>query len=175
VEIRESSLIRGVKQVRLEAHEDARGKFVETFRKEWFPERAWGAVQVNQGFSRAGVLRGLHYHLKQIDYWWPTSGRLRVGLYDLRRASPTRGAREVFDLDAVVPVGVFIPVGVAHGYLALSEAVLSYVVDEYFDGKDEYGVAWNDPEIAIDWGITDPVLSPRDASNPRLGDPRIQV
>jgi len=164
VEIQESSVIRGVKQVRLETHGDARGRFMETFRKEWFPERDWGSVQVNLSTSQGGVLRGLHYHFHQIDYWFPVSGRIRAGLFDLRRGSPTEGAKDVFELEA--GTGLFIPVGVAHGYVTLTESVLAYIVDEYFDGSDELGVAWNDPAIGMPWQTQDPVLSGRDRNNP---------
>jgi dTDP-4-dehydrorhamnose 3,5-epimerase len=65
---------------------------------------------------------------------------------------------------------VYVPEGVAHGFLALTDAVLTYVVDNYFDGTDEFGVAWDDPDIAMPWGTTSPFLSPRDRSNPRLRD-----
>jgi len=166
VEIQESSLIRGVKHVRLDTHGDTRGRFTETFRKEWFPERDWGSVQVNLSSSQAGVLRGLHYHFHQVDYWFPVSGQIRAGLFDLRRGSPTEGAWETLVLDAETPAGVFIPVGVAHGYVTLSQSVLAYIVDEYFDGSDELGVAWDDPEIGMPWGTKDPVLSGRDRNNP---------
>jgi len=110
------------------------------------------------------VLRGLHYHFHQIDYWFPVSGRIRAGLFDLRRGSPTEGAKDVFELEA--GTGLFIPVGVAHGYVTLTESVLAYIVDEYFDGSDELGVAWNDPAIGMPWQTQDPVLSGRDRNNP---------
>lgn len=167
-EIRESNRIAGVRFVHLVEHADERGRFVETFRREWFPERGWTSVQGNRSDSRRGVLRGLHFHHRQIDYWYPLSGRIRVGLYDLRRSSPTRGAGEILDVGADRPVGIFIPVGVAHGFLALEDAVLTYVVDNYYDASDELGVAWNDPDVGLDWGIREPLLSPRDARNPRL-------
>lgn len=170
VEIRESALIRGVKHVHWDVHGDDRGRFAEVFRREWFPERTWGEVQVNLSTSRPGILRGLHYHRKQIDYWWPVSGRIRVGLCDLRRGSPTEGARECFDLDASEHRGLYIPVGVGHGYLTLTDVVLAYVVDVYFDGSDEFGVAWNDPGVGMPWNLADPVLSARDRGNPRLAD-----
>jgi len=168
VEIHESAHIRGVKHVRLDAHGDPRGRFLETFRKEWFPERDWSTVQVNLATSAGGVLRGLHYHLRQVDYWFPVSGRIRVGLYDLRRGSPTQGGRELFELDAATPTGLYIPIGVAHGYYTLTESILTYLVDTYFDGSDERGVAWDDPDIAMPWEVRDPVLSARDLGNPRL-------
>jgi dTDP-4-dehydrorhamnose 3,5-epimerase len=67
-------------------------------------------------------------------------------------------------------VGLFIPIGVAHGFLALVNSTLTYLVNEYYDGADELGVAWNDPDLGLDWGIEEPVLSPRDLRNPRLRD-----
>ena len=170
VEIRESSAIKDVKTVPLAVFEDERGAFQETFRKEWFPEREWSDVQSNRSVSRKGVLRGLHYHLHQVDYWYPVSGQIRVGLYDLRRGSPTRGAREVLEMTADEPFGLFVPVGVAHGFLAVTDASLAYLVDNYYDGSDEHGIAWNDPEIGIDWGVKDPILSPRDLGNPLLAN-----
>jgi dTDP-4-dehydrorhamnose 3,5-epimerase len=170
IEIRESSTIIGVKTVPLAVVQDERGTFQETFRKEWFPEREWKNVQSNRSVSKKGVLRGLHYHRNQVDYWYPISGRIRVGLYDLRRGSSTRGAIEVLEMTADDPVGLFVPVGVAHGFLALTDASLAYLVDNYYDGSDEHGVAWDDPEIGIEWRVEDPIVSPRDLANPLLCD-----
>jgi dTDP-4-dehydrorhamnose 3,5-epimerase len=169
-EIVESQCIAGVKVVRLQSFQDDRGRFVETFRKSWFPERTWENFQSNRSDSRAGVLRGLHYHFHQIDYWCLVRGRIRVGLADLRRDSPTFGQSEVVELDADDPRGVFIPSGVAHGFYALTDATLTYIVDNYYDNSDELGVAWDDPDLAVPWGATAPALSPRDLSNPRLRD-----
>jgi dTDP-4-dehydrorhamnose 3,5-epimerase len=166
--ILEPTAIRGVTVVRLIAHPDTRGRFLETFRKSWFPGREWGDVQSNLSESKAGVLRGLHYHVRQVDYWIPVRGRVRAGLFDLRRSSPTRGERLVVDMNATEPTGLFIPPGVAHGFLALTDLVLTYLVDAYHDGTDELGVAWDDPEIAIPWDAARPILSPRDETNPRL-------
>ncbi len=63
--------------------------------------------------------------------------------------------------------GVYIPPGVAHGFAALSDVTITYLVDSYYNPDDELGVAWDDPEIAADWGVADPVLSARDSENPR--------
>ena len=60
--------------------------------------------------------------------------------------------------------------GVAHGFVTLTDAILIYIVDNYYNGSDEYGVAWNDPEIAVPWGVESPIVSPRDAKNPLLKD-----
>lgn len=168
-EIIESSTIPGVKFAILRAFADERGRFVETFRKEWFPERTWERVQSNRSDSRAGVLRGLHFHRQQVDYWYCPAGRVRVALADLRPDSPGYLKTEIVEIGDDNQMGVFIPVGVAHGFVALTDATLTYIVDNYYDGADEHGVAWDDPTLAIDWGVTEPLLSPRDRGNRRLG------
>lgn len=172
LDITESALIHGVKFVNLRAHADARGFFVETFRQSWFPERTWDIVQMNRNFSKAGVLRGLHYHHKQVDYWCVMQGEMRVGLADLRPSSPTFKASQTIEIGDANQTGVFIPVGVAHGFLSLTDSILIYVVDNYYNGDDELGVAWDDPELAVPWGIDNPLLSPRDQENARLQDIR---
>lgn len=164
--IRELTQIAGVKVVDLKLFGDDRGRFIETFRTEWFPERSWGQVQSNRSDSIAGVLRGLHYHFHQVDYWYVLQGHIRIGLADLRRSSPTHGASVVLDVDGAVPQGIFIPSGVAHGYFALTDATIVYVVDQFYNGHDEMGVAWNDPDLAVPWGIVSPLLSNRDQQNP---------
>jgi dTDP-4-dehydrorhamnose 3,5-epimerase len=97
-------------------------------------------------------------------------GKIRVGLADLRPTSPTYRAVEIIDIDAATPSGLFIPVGVAHGFYAQSAATLLYLVDNYYNGSDELGVAWNDPALAIPWGIDNPLISERDVRNPALAD-----
>jgi dTDP-4-dehydrorhamnose 3,5-epimerase len=169
-EISESSVIAGLKFARLQVRADDRGRFVETFRKEWFPERSWDMIQTNCSCSQANVLRGLHYHYRQVDYWSVARGMIRVAVVDLRRSSPSYGASQLVEIGDENPVGLFIPVGIAHGFLALSDAILTYVVDNYYNGNDEYGVLWNDPALGIDWGVSDPRLSDRDLRNPLLRD-----
>lgn len=161
------SSIDDVQLVRLSTAADSRGRFTEIFRKEWFLQRSWQNIQMNRSESQAGVLRGLHYHFHQVDYWYLLAGSIRVGLVDLRPSSPTFRASSSWVLHAEDNAGIFIPVGVAHGFHALTNVTLLYVVDNYYDGADEYGLAWNDPELAPDWEITEhPTLSARDAANP---------
>ncbi len=163
--------IPGVLTVQLQPFADDRGRFVELFRKEWFPQRAWHNVQSNRSESRAGVLRGLHYHFNQVDYWYVVEGRIRVGLADLRRSSPTFRQTATIDIDAADQRGLYIPVGVAHGFLALTDVTLVYIVDNYYDGADEFGLAWNDPDVAVAWNAeSEPILSPRDMANPFFKD-----
>ncbi|MCB9151475.1 MAG: dTDP-4-dehydrorhamnose 3,5-epimerase family protein [Caldilineaceae bacterium] len=169
-EITSSTKIAGVKFVALRAFADERGFFMETFRKEWFPERSWDIVQTNRNFSKAGVLRGLHYHHHQVDYWCVMAGTMRVGLADLRPSSTTFKATETIEIGDDNPVGIFIPVGVAHGFLSLTDSVLAYLVDNYYNGADELGVAWNDPALGVNWGVENPIISERDLLNPRLAE-----
>jgi dTDP-4-dehydrorhamnose 3,5-epimerase len=167
-EIIASANIQGVYHVRLGVYEDERGRFLETFRKSWFPQRNWGNVQVNRSESRAGVLRGLHYHFRQVDYWHVLRGSLRAGLVDVRPDSPTFKHTEIVPMSGAVGEGLFIPCGVAHGFVALTDVLMTYVVDNYYDPGDEHGIAWNDPDLALEWGVVQPVLSGRDRQNPRL-------
>ena len=167
-EITDSDKIRGAQIVQLTAYPDQRGRFVETFRKEWFPQREFGSIQMNVSYSTAGVVRGLHYHHRQIDYWYLVSGRIRLGLCDLRPSSPTHRATQTLDLDSDNPMGIYIPIGVAHGFLSLTDIVLTYLVDNYYDSTDENAVAWNDPDIGIDWGAEAPTVSERDSTSPLL-------
>jgi len=169
-EIKESPIIKDVQIVTLQAFGDARGRFMEMFRKEWFPQRSWNNLQTNRSDSQAGVLRGLHYHFHQVDYWYVAAGQIRAGLVDLRPNSPTYKANQTIDMSADNPMGLFIPVGVAHGFVALTSITLMYVVDNYYTGGDEFGVAWNDPEVGPAWGVTDPIVSARDVNNPFLRD-----
>lgn len=157
--------IEGVRTIDLCCYPDPRGSFRELFRREWLPDLFDDQFQVNCSISHRGVLRGLHYHLRQTDLWIPVSGLLRTGLVDARRDSPTFGASVVLEMGAENPFGLLIPPGVAHGYLALTELTLAYVVDRYYDASDEHGIAWNDPGPALDWGVDDPVLSERDRDN----------
>lgn len=167
--VREHEQIAGLYTVAIRAFDDERGRFMETFRNEWFPQVDWSRIQTNRSDSRAGVLRGLHYHHHQVDYWYVPQGIVRVGLADLRPSSPTYRATATLEIGGDQNVGVFIPIGVAHGFVALTDAVLTYIVNQYYDGgRDENGVAWDDPDVGVPWGVRDPLLSPRDLQNPRL-------
>lgn len=168
VKITESALIRDVLHVEPDVYGDARGRFVETYRRSWFP-LGREMVQANRSEKSANSVVGLHYHLHQADYWYVTRGDARVVLHDLRLGSPTEGVTEVCELGEDEH-GIFIPPGVAHGFGALSDLTLIYLVDSYYNPNDELGVAWDDPTIAADWGVVDPVLSNRDLRNPGRED-----
>ncbi len=168
--VQQSDRIAGVFIVHLRSYTDERGRFMETFRREWFPWVDWTQMQSNRSDSQAGVLRGLHFHRHQSDYWIVMRGRIRVGMADLRRSSPTFMATICMELDQDSQLGLLIPPGVAHGFLALTDTTLTYIVNRYYDSGDELGVAWDDPQIGLPWGIAQPVLSGRDAHNRPLAE-----
>jgi dTDP-4-dehydrorhamnose 3,5-epimerase len=167
--IQESDTIVGVCIVEPDVHGDERGRFIETYRRSWFP-LGREMVQGNRSDKSEGTVVGLHYHLHQADNWLVPRGTARVVLHDLREGSPTDGATLVVDIGEADSRGVFIPPGVAHGFAALSDMMITYMVDGYYNPDDELGVAWDDPAIGADWGVTEPILSARDQANPRRSD-----
>lgn len=162
--------ITGVYVVPLTSHPDNRGSFTEDYRREWVPGMR-EMVQGNISVSRANVLRGLHFHRAQADWWTFYTGAAVVGLYDLRKGSPTEGKKAEVRIDTAEGLkSLYIPKGVAHGFYARSDVILRYMVDEYYTGEDEFGIAWDDPDAAIEWGAREPILSQRDRSNPSLSE-----
>jgi dTDP-4-dehydrorhamnose 3,5-epimerase len=113
------------------------------------------------------VLRGLHYHVKQTDLFYVVKGVAQIGLVDLRtrRDPPTSASVELSDAQ---PATLLIPNGIAHGFLALTDVDLVYLVTREYDPGDEQGIAWDDPKLSIGWKIDAPLVSDRDASNPEL-------
>ncbi len=169
MKVTESDVIAGVYLVEPAIHGDQRGMFIETYRREWFPNGR-EMIQANRANRQQGAIVGLHYHMHQADYWYVPFGTARVVLHDLRSGGPTDGATVSLDLSGENHHGLFIPPGLAHGFAAQTDMVITYLVDGYYNPADELGVAWNDPAIAGDWGVTDPVLSERDKSNPLRAD-----
>jgi len=169
----------GVQWGKLTVHADERGAFREIWRRSTYPEldeRSTGLrdaafVQANISTSAAGVLRGMHYHRRQLDHWVVVSGHAFVALADVR--APATGATTVETRELGPDETVSIPTGVAHGFLALEPLQLLYLVTNEYDGSDELGFAWDDPEVGIRWpSVADrePTLSDRDRHNPRLRD-----
>ena len=147
-----------------EVYGDNRGFFLEIFREDLLGTRF---VQANHSHSGRGILRGLHYHRRQADAWYVIAGEAQAMLADLRSPSPSPAVVSV-DLVAGSPQVLYIPPGVAHGFLATTDVDLVYWVTEYYDASDEFGVAWDDPTLAAPWRTADPILSERDRGNPRL-------
>lgn len=182
------STLAGVRFGSVVRHADARGSFRELWRASAFPAltpKETGApagsepqfVQANVSTSVAGVLRGLHYHRRQLDYWVVSSGRALVALVDVRPLTDGTGDRALVETrELAADDWVVIPAGVAHGFLAIEPLELLYLVTNEFDGADELGFAWDDPAVGVPWpavsGTPDgrPILSDRDRSNPSLAD-----
>jgi len=154
---------------------DARGYFLETFHADRY--RAAGLpvdfVQDNHSHSSTGVLRGLHYQLRhpQGKLVRVVTGRVYDVAVDIRRGSPRFGQWTGIELSSDNHRQLYVPPGFAHGFCVLSETVdfLYKCTDVYVPG-DEYGIAWNDPELGIDWPVVDYVLSDKDRVLPRLRD-----
>jgi dTDP-4-dehydrorhamnose 3,5-epimerase len=163
--VTESPVIGDVMIVVPDVFGDERGRFIETYRRSWFP-LGREMVQANRSDRQQGAVVGLHYHFHQSDYWYVTRGRARVVLHDLRLGSPTAGATLALEIGEHDDRGVFIPPGVGHGFAALTDLTLTYLVDSYYNPADELGVAFDDPELGADWGVTNPVESARDRANP---------
>ena len=157
--------IDGVYVVQPTLHGDERGLFIETYRRQWFPHSR-EMIQSNRSNKQSGALVGLHYHLHQADYWYVPMGTARVVLHDLREGGPTDGNTACFDISGENHWGVYIPPGVAHGFSAVTDVVMTYLVDGYYNPADELGVAWDDEQIGADWVVSNPIVSARDQTNP---------
>jgi dTDP-4-dehydrorhamnose 3,5-epimerase len=154
---------------------DLRGFLLESFHDKRYREAGIDAtfVQDNESRSRRWALRGLHF---QHDY--PQGKLVRVlrgEVYDvavdIRHGSPTFGQWEGVVLDDKRHCQIYIPVGFAHGFCVLSEeADLAYKCTDYYHPEDQRGIAWDDPDIGIDWPLSEPHLSEKDHHYPRLSE-----
>jgi dTDP-4-dehydrorhamnose 3,5-epimerase len=146
----------GLERLPLRRFEDERGWFCELRRDSLLPK---ATLQTNVSFSRAGVVRGLHYHERQDDLFVCLSGTARIVVLD-------RETGEVFseDIGDDNPVGIWIPGHHAHGFEALTDLLFCYHVTAEYDpaDPDEYGIPWNDPRVAHLWSTKTPTLSQRD-------------
>ncbi len=151
---------------------DERGHLFEAYSERALREAGLDCpcVQVNHAFSRAGVLRGLHYQLRtpQAKLVRALSGRILDVAVDLRRGSPTFGRWAAAELSAANRRQLFVPPGFAHAFCALEDAEVLYVLSAPYAPEDERGVAWDDPELAVAWPVSAPILSAKDARLPRL-------
>jgi dTDP-4-dehydrorhamnose 3,5-epimerase len=150
----------GVQVQPLRPHADARGVFTELFRAEW--PTGISPVQWNAVHSEAGVLRGVHVHTRHSDYLTVVTGTMLLGLYDLRRDSPTSGVSAMLTLGEGSHHGVTLPPGVCHGFYFPVPAMTIYAVSHYWDQADELGCRFDDPELGLSWPTATPLLSDRD-------------
>jgi len=145
-------MIEGVMIKKLVTHADDRGFFREIIRStdDLFKE-GFGQLSVAQ--MRLGVVKAWHIHKKQVDWWYVSSGLLRVALYDTREDSPTfKKTMEILLGDGQPAQVLRIPVGVAHGYKCLTEtALIIYVTSKVYDGTDEGRIPYDGAQIGYDW------------------------
>ncbi|MDX2174916.1 MAG: dTDP-4-dehydrorhamnose 3,5-epimerase [Candidatus Sumerlaeia bacterium] len=157
--------------------EDERGFFLETYRKDQLLAAgiAVDFVQDNHSKSRKGTVRGLHYQTSpgQAKLIRCTKGAIWDIAVDIRPDSETFGKWVGVELSENNKQLIYIPIGFAHGFAVLSdEAEVQYKCSNYYDGATEAGIAWNDPEVAVDWKVSAPILSVRDQNNPPLASLR---
>jgi len=165
----------GVLIVEPDVFEDARGFFFESYSLKKYA--ALGItdafVQDNHSLSARGTLRGLHYQTApgQAKLVRVTRGAVLDVAVDIRWGSPTFGRWVGVELSAENRRQLYIPVGFAHGFCVTSDtAEFLYKCSSYYAPALERGIAWDDPDLAIAWPVTDPVLSERDRVHPRLRD-----
>jgi len=165
--------LEGVLLIEPTVHLDSRGRFFESFRKDKY--LAMGIkdefVQENQSLSSKNVLRGLHYRVdpEQAKLVRVVKGEVFDVVVDIRKDSPTFGNWQGFNLSDANGLQLYVPVGFAHGFCVLSdEAEFLYKVTQYYSAEKEKGIMWNDPDIGIDWPVSDPILSDKDQQNPLL-------
>jgi dTDP-4-dehydrorhamnose 3,5-epimerase len=154
-------------------HGDERGFLVETFRESELRELGIDAdfVQENHSRSVGPILRGIHMQEGMGKLVRCARGRIWDLAVDLRPDSPTYRRWEGYELDDTAHRQLYVPDGFGHGFCLLSdEADVVYRLTDYYDPERETGVAWDDPELAVEWPIADPVLSERDRSAPRLAE-----
>jgi len=167
----------GVIVIEPSVHRDARGFFVETYHEPRYREHgiALPFVQDNHSLSRRGTLRGLHGQSPrpQGKLVRVIEGEIWDVAVDVRLGSPRFGRHVATVLSAENFRQVYVPPGVLHGFCVTSEvAQVEYKCTEVYDPKADFGVRWNDPELAIPWPIAEPLLSEKDARAPLLRDVR---
>ena len=165
--------LEGVVLVEPIVHGDDRGFMVETFSAGEWAEAGIDLtfVQHNHSRSARGTLRGVHFQTSpgQAKLVRCARGEVLDVAVDLRRDSPTFGQWEAHVLDDVAHRQLFLPVGFGHGFVVLSEvADFCYQVSSLYDPATEAGIAWDDPDVGIEWRVAEPLLSERDKTAPRL-------
>lgn len=170
--------IEGVLILEPRIFEDSRGYFFETFNQMEFDEKVGHIefVQDNESKSSFGVVRGLHFQRgehAQAKLVRVVEGTVLDVAVDIRPGSPTFGKHVAVELTAESHRQFFLPRGMAHGFSVLSdEAIFQYKCDNFYNKESEGAIAWDDPDLGIDWGVPpgDVILSEKDRNHPRLKD-----
>jgi dTDP-4-dehydrorhamnose 3,5-epimerase len=170
----------GVVLIEPVVHGDERGFMLESYSRDAWRELGVEVdfVQHNHSRSSKGTLRGIHFQTEpgQAKLVRCPRGAILDVAVDLRRGSPTYGQWEAHVLDDVSHRQLFVPVGFGHGFAVLSDvADVAYQVSSYYDPATEAGIAWDDPEVAVDWQVSEPLLSERDKNAPKLAEIRDEL
>lgn len=161
----------GVIEITPRIFKDPRGYFFESYNQKVFQDNGIPEefVQDNQSFSTKGVVRGLHYQrdpFAQGKLVRVIRGAVLDVVVDIRPDSPTYGQWLSFLLTEENQKMVYVPTGFAHGFSTLEDAVFSYKCTNFYDKASEGGIIYNDPDLAIDWQVTDPIVSGKDLELP---------
>ena len=159
--------IKDVKLICPDIKTDYRGSFFESYQYEKYIPYIGDItfIQDNESISKYGVLRGLHYQINpgQAKLVRVTRGEVFDVVLDIRKESPTYGHWWSLHLSEINKLQLYIPRGFAHGFCVLSESVeFLYKCSDYYAPENERGIMWNDPDLAIDWPIENPILSEKD-------------
>jgi dTDP-4-dehydrorhamnose 3,5-epimerase len=165
----------GVVLLEPDVHGDDRGFMVETYRRDLWADFDIDVdfVQHNHSRSSKGTLRGLHFQTEpgQAKLVRCPRGKIFDVAVDLRRDSPTYGQWEGYELDDEAHRQLFVPAGFGHGFAVLSEeADVTYLLSSVYDPATEAGIAWDDPDVGVEWPVEDPLLSERDKQAPALAE-----
>lgn len=165
----------GVVLLEPQVHGDERGFMVETYSREAWAELGVEVEFVQQNHSRSsrGTLRGLHFQTEpgQAKLVRCPRGKIFDVAVDLRTGSATYGQWEGYELDDEAHRQLFVPIGFGHGFAVLSDvADVAYQLSSTYDPATEAGIAWDDPDVGVEWPVEDPLLSERDKQGPRLAE-----
>ena len=157
----------GLLEIIPEIFEDSRGWFYESYNQNRFIEKGIRTqfVQENQSFSKKGVIRGLHLQLAphaQVKLVTVVTGKILDVVVDLRPDSATFKKIYYCEMDSTKRNYLLVPEGFAHGFAAIEDTLFSYKCSNFYNKQSETGIFWNDPELRIDWQITDPIISEKD-------------
>ncbi|MCL4365984.1 dTDP-4-dehydrorhamnose 3,5-epimerase family protein [Patescibacteria group bacterium] len=164
--------IEGLLILKRPIHQDDRGFFREIFHIDEIEKVLnieFKGVQMNHAYSVPKVLRGIH-----AENWnkiiCPVNGEIFIAIVDIRVDSPTFGKFETFNVNNANRIALFVSKGLANSYCILGQSPVDYIylVDAYYDGSDQRAIAWDDPDLNINWPIDDPIISERDKNNPKL-------
>lgn len=157
----------GLYEITPKVYGDSRGYFFESYNQKQLEtyEIPNHFVQDNQSFSEKGVLRGLHFQnppFAQGKLVRVLQGKVMDVVVDLRKGSDTFGKHYKCMLDDKTHKMLYVPVGFAHGFVALSDAIFFYKCTNFYNKQSEGGIKWNDPELNIDWEVENPKVSEKD-------------